>query len=412
MVKADGTPLAVVALEAGMFKKGLHHIATSTGAAHSPNGHLLLAKGIVCGDWALQVALSSEQHRAALPLAKELDHAPEFGTREYAAAHAHLEHKPFRSMVKGAKPAVAAAGEFEAFDSDDAAHLPETAFSLLTLEQSRQVHDKEDIAPPVSQAGKDSVRYLFKLFGAYYPQIKFYYDERSLLPNAYYIEQFGTASVVITGGLVRCRALRYEGLALVIATVVGAVTGGPPYNRSGQSCLGMAAYSAVGGVLGDIFFGLKAVPIIKGGMAQLQALFKNISAPSPVDNCMNISPACLLQSMQASFDLMPLPHCAGGPPDPELEVVGATVVAGKPNSVVTVTFNLPVDPVTGTAPANYAFDPLAETFSASLVQDNASAVAITVDLAAKTSYTVTAVGVMSQDQQPLVPGKASASFKT
>jgi hypothetical protein len=414
VVKADGTPLPVIALEAGIFKKGMHHVATSVGAATSPNGHLLLAKGIVCGDWALQVALSSEQLRAGLPLAKDLDHAPEFGTREYAAAYATLEHKAFRAIVPGKQAATASATEFESLDEGGAAYIPENAFAFLTSDQSWDIFNHAPISPPLSQAGKENVRYLFKLFSAFYPNIEFYYDERSLMPNAYYFEEYGTSRVIVTGGLARCQDMRFEGLALAIANIVGATTGGPPLNDSGVSCMGVAAYSAIGGVMTEVWFGLGALSIIKAGIPQLENLFAWIQPNNRggSDTCMHISTDCRIAAMQASLNMMPLPHCAGGPPDPALEVVGATATAGLPHSIVTVTFNMPVDQVTGLAPANYAFNPLAEATSVSLAPGNPSAVAIKVNLALKTSYTVTAVGVLSQSQQPLVPGQDSASFTT
>jgi hypothetical protein len=414
LITADGTPHLVVALEAGIFKKGMHHVATSTRAATSPDGHLLLAKGIVCGDWALQIALSSPAAHQTLPLAKDLGHAPEFGTREYSAMAPHLEHKPFRSIVPGTRLAAVPRDEFEPFDSDDAIEIPKDAFAFLTLDQSRDIHDSASIAPPLSQAGKESLHYLFKLFGAFYP-IEFDYDERNVMPNAYYFEKDdGTGHVVVTGGLVRCKDMNYEGLALAIASVVGATTGGPPLNDSGVSCIGIAAYSAVGDVMTSVFLGLGALPIIKAGMPQLESLFARIQPKhrGGSDTCMNISTTCRIEAMNAAFNMMPLPYCAGGPPDPTLEVVGATATAGLPHSVVTVTFNAPVDQVTGLAPANYAFDPLAEAFAADPVAGNPSAVAIKVNLALKTSYTVTAVGVLSLDQQPLVPGQDTASFTT
>ncbi len=416
VVKADGTPLGVIALEAGIFKKGMHHVATSRGAASSPDGHLLLAKGIVCGDWALQVGLSSAEARATLPLAKDLDHAPEFGTREYAAKHAQLEHKPFRAIVSGKQVKAASPEEFEALDADDAAYIPENAFAFLTEDQSWDIYNSKDaaIAPPASQAGKENVGYLFTLFGAFYPQIEFYYDERNVMPNAYYFEEYGTSRVIVTGGLARCHVIGFEGLALAIANVVGATTGGPPLNDNGLSCMGMAAYSAVGGVMTHVWYGLGAMPIIKAGLVQLQALFDCIDPThrGGSDSCMNISTDCRLQAMQAPLSMLPLPHCAGGPPDPALQVAGATVFTGMPKSVVTVSFNMPVDQVTGLQPANYAFAPLAEVLSVRFSPGGAFHVNIEVGLVPNIPYTVTAVGVLSQDQQPLVPGKDSASFKT
>jgi hypothetical protein len=59
LVTGVGEPYPVLAVEPGAASLGFHHIATSTTPATSMDGHLVLAKNVVCGDWALQVALDT-----------------------------------------------------------------------------------------------------------------------------------------------------------------------------------------------------------------------------------------------------------------------------------------------------------------------------------------------------------------
>jgi hypothetical protein len=59
LVSGEGLPWPVLALEPGVTARSVHHIATSTTPATSVDGHLLLARNVVCGDWALQVALTT-----------------------------------------------------------------------------------------------------------------------------------------------------------------------------------------------------------------------------------------------------------------------------------------------------------------------------------------------------------------
>jgi hypothetical protein len=59
LVAADGSPRDVVVVQDGIEGQELHHVATSTTATTSPEGHLVLMNGVVCGDWALQVGVAT-----------------------------------------------------------------------------------------------------------------------------------------------------------------------------------------------------------------------------------------------------------------------------------------------------------------------------------------------------------------
>jgi hypothetical protein len=418
LVSADGTPRPVLGLETGVFNRGMHHIATTLGPAKSPDGHLILAKNIVCGDWALQVALASPTHSAALPTVDNLADHPEFGTPEYAQAHTHLEHAPHRAAV--ATLAAAAAPSMvpglQSVHGTQQAYIPENAFAFLTRDQSWDIYNNAPIAPPATQAGKQVLQYLFKLFGAFYPDIQFFYDEFNVMPNAYHFTEYGGTRIVVTGGLARCQHVQINGMAFILATLVAATSGSPPLNDNGQSCHGIAAYSAAS-VLTQVWIGLHAVPVIKGGIEQLTTLFGCIGEGNRggTDTCMNISTDCRIKSMQAAFQMLPLPHCAGGPPDAALVVsgvTGTTATTTSDHGSVTVTFNLPVDPETAQQIGNYGFDPHADTFSASVSPDTPSAVVIVADLTPATTYELTAMGVLTKDGEPLVADGTSGKFTT
>ena len=49
---------------------------------------------------------------------------------------------------------------------------------------------------------------------------------------------------------------------------------------------------------------------------------------------------------------MPIPHCAGGPPDPALTVTGAKAKRpiGGPDSIISVKFNLNLDEASASSP--------------------------------------------------------------
>ncbi|KVK96223.1 hypothetical protein WJ45_20130 [Burkholderia ubonensis] len=419
LTTANGTMRPVISLEVGEFKKGMHHIATSTGAAKSPNGHLILAKGVVCGDWALQVAMATPSVQGALPLVAGLDSLPEFGTKAYTETYPELTHKEFRVNIADiSETALAEAqpntDEFEPYDAANTAYVPQDAFAFFTPDQAWDIARYAPTYTPASGAGKALLAYQFKLFGAFYPDIDFFYDERQLMPNAYIFEEYGRMHVLLTGGLARLECLSFQGLATVIATMVGAITGGPPRNSSGLSCLGTASYGGVAGVLPEVWIGLQSTPIITQGIAQITELFSYITEPNRggSDTCMNVSCDCRIEAMKAAYQLLPLPHCAGGPPDPALEVTAATSRVGVPHDTFTVTFNLPVDPVTAIELGNYGLEPPVAAYSAQVSKEDPSTVEVAANLARDTEYTLTVVGVLSIEQQPLLPDKNVAVFHT
>jgi hypothetical protein len=254
--------------------------------------------------------------------------------------------------------------------------------------------------------------YLFKLFGAFYPTVQFVYDEQNPTPNAYFFEENGVTPLVVTGGLAGCQPVKLEGMALIIATMVGAIAGGPPFNDQGWSCLGVASYATSAGILPNVWIGMQSVPIFKAGLEQVTELF-NLIKPDHrggSNTCMGVSTDCRITAMNAGFDMLPLPACASGAPDPALEVTGADGHVDLPHGTVTVSFNLNVDPLTASEPANYGFDPLADSFAAQVSKTDPTTVLVSVDLQEKTDYVLTVTGVLSEDKQPLVPGKNTAKF--
>ncbi len=59
LVMGDGTTCSIMSLEVAIFHKGAHHVATSLRPAENLNGHLMLANGIVIGDYAVMLNMRS-----------------------------------------------------------------------------------------------------------------------------------------------------------------------------------------------------------------------------------------------------------------------------------------------------------------------------------------------------------------
>jgi hypothetical protein len=409
LVGADGEPRRLLSLEAGQFDQPLHHLATSAGAARSPARHLLLAKGVVCGDWALQIGLhGSDTDR--LELVEGHAELPQLGTPEYREANPGVEHTEFGASLPDAAKANGE-GAFTSLGDLPAVPIPAGAHSFVTQGQAEEIQGAVHQLPATSSVVSAVLPALFRQFRGAYPHIAFRYDVATSLPNAYVFQEHGQDTVVVTSGLVRTDGVGREALAMVIAHSVGAFYGGPPLDAENYSCTGQADYAAVAAVIPYVWPGLQGAPVVKAGLAQLTALFAAVTdGGAGPDQCTQPSLDCRIAAMQAALRMEPLPECAVGPPEPRLEVTGASAVASDPTGepTVTVSFNLELDPDSAQAIANYSFEPPVKVHSISLGQD--MQVDIWADVEADAYYELTVLRVLSADKNPLVRGKNKASF--
>lgn len=402
LVLADGSTTPLISLEVGMFKRGVHHIATTTAPAESLEGHLILTNGIVSGDYALQISLESEEG-AVEDAHKD---APTFGTREYIEQHTHLTGTAFSaySVVTDHK-----ADSFEALHPDKSEQIPDDGFSYITKAQAEELLNCAPIFPASNNGAERGVRYLFSLFGGFYPDVTFYYDQHNMTPNAYAFKQYDRKFIVVSGGWTLVEGLYFQGLAMTIAYLINAVdqTDSQSTNISPTAKWDYDVYPIF---LSIYFFAADAVKNYNLGLNQIKTVFGHIKDNrNPPDR---ISLDCRLQTLEASIAGLPLPHCAGGPPDPALEVVNVSAdfpeTSKKP--VVTIEFNMPVDTESATAIANYTFDPAATAFSAAVSEDDPKTVNLVAEIEPETEYVVVASGVLSVDRQPLIPDKSGGKF--
>lgn len=421
LVRPDGSTVPVLDLVSGTFKTGVHAISTSTGVTTDMSGHLIVANGVVCGDYSLQLAhLESIQPGLMAGGTEEL---PEFGTKEYGQRHTHLFADAFKAHISG-KEFTAMAEHEEGGTPGFTPHLlmqsmdvPSSATSFFTPEQAWDIETNAPQAPIHSSAGKDITAYLFKLFKGFYPGVQFYLDNMTQTPNAYSFINYDVPFVVITGGLIRTNAVQYESLAFVIAHHLGVLYGGDPKGDDGYTCKGQADFAALSAIFPYVWFGYYSIPMIQPAIDQITTLFDFIDPKNrggvPGNRCNLISIDCRLASMTAATYTQPLPECAGGPPTPTLVVTGASASAGTDGRFnVTISFNEELDVKSAQNLGNYGFNPLAPLYAVSVPSTDYTTAVIEGAFEPDTDYVVTVHDVLSGDGHPLVPYKNSASFKT
>ena len=403
LLTADGSTTPIRSMEVGMFAKGIHHIATSRAPAKSMDGHLLLANGIVVGDYAIQRGISGGQAAGIEDVHQE---QPVFGTREYAKANAHLVTTPFAAYATAPGPEQAG-GNFESGHPDKSSFIPPHALSFITRAQAEELLNTAPIYPASKNAAEPDVRYLFQLFGAFFPDITFYYDQHAVLPNVYGFEQYGRSFVVVTLGWTLLEGLYFQGIAMAIAHAVNALTQKTP--SDGTSPVAVADFNIYPVFLSLFYRAPDAVKHYNLGLRQVKTVFGYIK-DNPTGDDIDLD--CRIRTLGNSINALPLPNCAGGPPDPALELVSVTAAQGPKGKspVVSISFNLDVDETTATAAGNYLFDPDVVVYSATIDSGDKKKVNLSAEIETDTPYNMVATGVLSADQQPLVPGKNGGKF--
>ncbi|MBR8656552.1 hypothetical protein KDH83_24875 [Achromobacter sp. Marseille-Q0513] len=421
LVRPDGSTVPVLDLVSGKFSKGVHMISTSNATTTDMAGHLIIANGVICGDYSLQLTHLEEAKPSLMAGGKE--ELPEFGTKEYGLRYKHLFADAFKAHVATTKLDVAAEHAesgpegFTPYALVRSLSIPENATAFLTLEQARDIEANAPRAPIHSGAGKDITAYLFKLFKGFYPTVHFYVDDTTELPNAYSFINYDIPVVVINGGLIRTNVVQYESLAFVIAHQLGVLFGGSPKGEDGFTCKGQADYAALVAIFPYVWFGYYSSPMLRPAIEQTRALFEFIDPKNrdglPGNHCNLISIDCRLAAMESAVSFMPLPECAGGPPTATLEVTGAVAAPTTAGGyAVTISFNEKLDVETAQELGNYGFNPLAPLTSASVPSTDYTTVVVLADLQPGTEYVVSVQDVLSSTGHPLVRGRSSASFTT
>lgn len=414
LVLADKTTTPVKALAVGRYKKGVHHIATSLTTATSVDGHLLNAHGVVSADYALQIAGIDQLDGRVEPAAA----SHEFGTPEYGEHHRHLVRDRFHAAVEGFDLAAAVPKDFELL-ANAMTQVPEGAHRFISQRQADAIeHDPmAPRYPPSSSIGIDYTHYLFTIYGGFFPTVRFLIDPSNTSPNAYSFREGpgkdDVCYVIVSGGLLRMKALKMEAISAVVAHELGHLFGGDPLNRSHYTCEGAADYVGMGSIMRAAWYG-SLYGMTASALEQLTEflgyLKPDVTPPEPGDRCDDISIDCRLEAMRAAMGMNPLPYCAGGELQPFLRLLGAAAADEKGGPVITLTFNTEVLPGTGNNAENYALAPPVAITGAQVDETDGKLIRVTAPIESGTEYTITVSNLLSTKDQILIDGADKATF--
>ncbi|SDA19773.1 hypothetical protein SAMN05216315_11239 [Nitrosospira sp. Nsp18] len=415
LVDKDGDPVSLDLISIGSYDGGVHHISTDQAWHKKPDGHLLLAGGVVAGDYTLQLYFDQ------LPAEMKEDGyeaKPTLGTPGYDTTHANTVKRAealfefvgsnMKSQDVGRR--IMAAGLFKTY-SVATAYIPYGAQALFTQDQAADIAKNGSQAPISNNISQGTFNTIVKQFAGFYPDIDFYFDILDIVPNLYAFEYLGRQTVVVSGGLGRMKGFNYEGMFMAMAHGISCFYGGEPKNSFGYSGVGQADWYAFG-VIGKLCWSsAPAMAYLLEARKQWAALFELVSPANakgnPNDPLNDPSLACRSQTVDVAIAGGNLPECAGGE---SLSKISLQQAAAISDSDVVLNFSLALDDASGTNVANYSLNPDAKVTSATLDTVTGFIVHLKADLEPNTEYEVTVKNLVSILGTGLDPEHTSVGF--
>lgn len=315
LLMSDGTQVSVTGLSTALVRS-IHHIATSREPAMSVDNHLISIKGVVCGDYALQISGFGRD--------TDIENVrPVFGTAEYLQRYS--KHIVIDSLgVKATStsviqiPTVESLPGFIAEGNESGMVMPIIIQTFFTQQQALDIFNTAFLNqqwqyPPSSLTVK-MANNLLQTYGEVYPDISFGINltgDGNISVNSYAMTVVNQKYLVVCAGLLSLDTIEPGALAIIIAHGVALL------NSSKQpGCMGQADYDSIG-IVSTVWNTFNDNGFIPDAISQLDSLFQMIIPASdqngtPGNACQSISTDCRLETMYAAFNELPLPACANG----------------------------------------------------------------------------------------------------
>jgi hypothetical protein len=294
--------------------------------------------------------------------------------------------------------------------------VPQEAKSFLTHRQEIDIYtnpkaEKYSLAEDVMLT---PTSYLIGLYRGFYPDLAFHVEWDEIHINAYAFRLFGQNIIYISGGLLRLGALRFEGLAIILAQQVAYFYGADKTLHKDLLTQGEADYFGLGKVMRTAFYQNVWSEVAQAGYLQLAELFSYVSpqnAQGRENDANNPSLGCRLATIVSAIGAGSIPPCAGGNPAQSLRLMQATADHSKEQAVITLTFNRSIDSKYAADTSNYTFEPSLDTNSVTVnPNDDYQITLLPATIRDDIEYTVTVQNLKGVDGSTLSPRSVSAQF--
>lgn len=364
LIDKDGAAVPIHRIAIGSYVGGVHHIGLKGDFDGNIDNHLLLAGGVVAGDYDLQLSFSTVDAANKCP---RHDQRCRIGTDAYDQVHTGRADDvqlafahPVNKNLAGQSETASRFRVYSRRLSLSGGMMAGRSF--FTEAQAEALLKEGTQAPGNLPVAAGLLEQCFRQLQGFYPDITFYFDEAILLPNAYAFEEYGKRFVVVTAGLGTQKGIGYEGLMAIVGHCLGCFYGSPPKVSSDYACVGSADAYAFAMVTRQAWYGPSWSSMSMLALTAMTNLFAKVpkgpAAGNPQDPLNDPSLDCRLEAMASATGGGNLPACAGGVPDPVIRLDQATPDA---SGNVALFFSVGLTPTTAETAANYTFTPDADT---------------------------------------------------
>lgn len=308
-------PVRISSLAVGSYLGSLANITTDAPTPEgegvgSIEGHIIATNGILSGDFYAQNWLVPQTQK----------NLPQLGTAAYTKVFSRKDALKLENnkLLKDGKIDF---GEGRVFTPYKMSAIPDKAASFLPPEYEQPA---EGVLSPLDYTVPyEMAEYIVYNYKRYYPEIIFTINWTDDRVNAYAWIEGGRRRVELLGGLIRHRAVKAEGVGLVLAHEIGHHYGGPPRYPAPSdwaSCEGQSDYWGALVAERAVWWGPESVRQIKEGGFQLYNLFAfglrvgnlfSLERGKAVAGCSHPPASCRLETYNAAARLDPKPACAG-----------------------------------------------------------------------------------------------------
>jgi hypothetical protein len=305
LVDENFQPIGIQQIGYGVYTGGIHNISTSKGGPGEPlNEHLINTAGVISGDYYAQLFLV-EQGLLSQPLV---------GSVEYQEKY-KLSEITFRAEISEQG--------LEIFKFIPFKKVESPAGAKFFLPSYMETPVPESLRPFDDSVPLEIAEYLVNHFKRFYPNIVYHIEWLDNTVNASAWKEGDERHVRLYGGLIRHKAIKQEGLGLVLAHEIGHhYAGTPTYPNSDLSCEGQADYWAAKIAMREVWWGEEYIQQVQAGADQLYDLFKNglLMTISPeeeanlfisLEGCSHPPAECRRDTYLAALRLASKPTCAG-----------------------------------------------------------------------------------------------------
>ncbi|MBB5940380.1 hypothetical protein [Streptomyces zagrosensis] len=373
LVDQSGRAVPLRSVAIGEYRGGVHHIGTVVPAG-GVDGHLLVAGGVVVGDYYLQLTFDSVAGENKVHDAEQRPHIWSDEYRRQAGV------QPTRTaLVFGASTGplpervVLPTGTFTVF-SDTRDYCDGAVAAFLTPAQSADIRKRGKQTSFENPIPKALVDIVLRHLRGFFPDVDFELDWVNPEPNVYSSYRDGRKRVVVTGGLARTRELDFEGLTMAAAHGVHRFSEGEQRGHSFRGA-GAADYDAFVGTSRWIWWGKQWIKMVYEAQVQWEKLFGLITSENagadPDNQIYRPAISCRVECIEALNK--DLPECAGGPPPLRIALEEARAT----EEGVALVVNLAPTEETAAVTENYIIHPHVEVRFAERDPDRAHRILLT-----------------------------------